>query len=89
MEFSCLLLQFFIDPAKLLPLARFLPKPPGEVAYMLQHCMTSCMQWHTCMHAHTQDTCHKRKLPRNLCVVFITMAELFWDALNAFTDLSK
>jgi len=25
-----LLLQLFIDPAKLLPLARFLPRPPGE-----------------------------------------------------------
>jgi len=23
-------LQLFIDPAKLLPLARFLPRPPGE-----------------------------------------------------------
>jgi len=22
--------QFFIDPAKLLPLARFLPRPPGQ-----------------------------------------------------------
>lgn len=25
-----LLLQFYIDPAKLLPLQRFLPRPPGE-----------------------------------------------------------
>ena len=25
-----LLHQFFIDPMKLLPLARFLPKPPGQ-----------------------------------------------------------
>jgi len=23
-------LQLFIDPAKLLPLARFLPRPPGQ-----------------------------------------------------------
>ena len=25
------LFQFYIDPAKLLPLQRFLPKPPGSV----------------------------------------------------------
>lgn len=25
-----LFLQFYIDPAKLLPLQRFLPRPPGE-----------------------------------------------------------
>lgn len=31
MEIFFVLFQLFIDPAKLLPLQRFLPKPPGSI----------------------------------------------------------
>lgn len=87
--FLVCLLQFFIDPAKLLPLARFLPKPPGEVTCTLHDTLHAML----CMNAREkldtwQSLCFCKYTPYIrictyvlVCKVCSAVVELLCDAL--------